>query len=383
MMKVFKATAALFLLSTVSSALPHRDERVISLFNVVTFQNDECQSTKDKDNKGTCFSSTECNNKGGTAEGNCAAGFGVCCIIRITTEAGGDVTHNNTIIESKNYPTAYTVTTAASASYKIKPIHDNICFIRYDFIDFDLLLTTSTGVCTDTFAVAVPSNAGTSPPNVCGYNNGHHMYSDNMMSTSDTTLTISTSTTALTTRKWKVKISQIGCDCPTKPTVGCHQYFTEPTGVLESFNHGATTQLMIPGSWTICMRQNKGKCGTNYATDPTVATGGDNFDLVEDSTTAGTAGTTGRVWGADCNVIKMLFDKVTGITKTQLNAANGYIDNPNGIWGYCGTHLNNADDSAAEGLIVSKGFKASVVNIVTTDVHASKGFKIRYTQTPC
>ena len=126
-----------------------------------------------------------------------------------------------------------------------------------------------------------------------------------------------------------------------------------------------------------------GKCGTNYATDPTVATGSDNFDLVEDSTTAGTAGTTGRVWGADCNVVKMTFDKVTGITKTQLNAANGWINNPNGLWGYCGTHLNNADDSAAEGLIVSKGFKANVVNIVTTDMHASKGFKIRYTQTPC
>ena len=44
---------------------------------------------------------------------------------RITKEAGGDVTHNNTIIESKDYPTAYTVTTAASASYKIKPIHDS------------------------------------------------------------------------------------------------------------------------------------------------------------------------------------------------------------------------------------------------------------------
>ena len=126
-----------------------------------------------------------------------------------------------------------------------------------------------------------------------------------------------------------------------------------------------------------------GKCGTNYATDPTVATGGDNFDLKEDSTIAGTAGTTGRVWGADCVVVKMLFDKVVGTTSTQLNAAGGFVNNPNGWGGYCGTSLNDFDDSSADGLIVTKGFKANVVNIVTDDMHASQGFKIRYTQTPC
>ena len=133
----------------------------------------------------------------------------------------------------------------------------------------------------------------------------------------------------------------------------------------------------------MCIWSTSGKCGTNYATDPTAATGGDNFDLVEDSVIAGTAGTMGRIWGADCVVVKMTFDKVTGSTITKVDGATTAVDNPNGIWGYCGTHLNNADDSAAEGLIVSKGFKASVVNVLTTDMHASKGFKIRYTQTPC
>lgn len=29
---------------------------------------------------GTCFTTTECTEKGGSTDGNCAAGFGVCCV---------------------------------------------------------------------------------------------------------------------------------------------------------------------------------------------------------------------------------------------------------------------------------------------------------------
>ena len=32
--------------------------------------------------QGVCLSSTECNSKSGTADGNCASGFGVCCTFK-------------------------------------------------------------------------------------------------------------------------------------------------------------------------------------------------------------------------------------------------------------------------------------------------------------
>ena len=50
-----------------------------SLFSVVSFQNDECNSTTTTGTSGTCYTSSECSGRGGTANGNCAAGFGVCC----------------------------------------------------------------------------------------------------------------------------------------------------------------------------------------------------------------------------------------------------------------------------------------------------------------
>ena len=47
---------------------------------------------------GTCFTSGECQDKGGTADGNCAAGFGVCCLFLIS-DCDGTVTQNCTYVQ--------------------------------------------------------------------------------------------------------------------------------------------------------------------------------------------------------------------------------------------------------------------------------------------
>ena len=52
---------------------------LLSLFAVVQFKNNECTSSNG--DTGVCYTSTECTNNGGSASGNCAVGFGVCCII--------------------------------------------------------------------------------------------------------------------------------------------------------------------------------------------------------------------------------------------------------------------------------------------------------------
>ena len=46
---------------------------VFSLFSIVTFPNAGCAS-QDASRNGTCYTSSECQNKGGTTSGNCAAG---------------------------------------------------------------------------------------------------------------------------------------------------------------------------------------------------------------------------------------------------------------------------------------------------------------------
>ena len=64
---------------------PSRDKRVMSVFNVVTFPNTACGSSSGYN--GTCYTSSECTSKGGTASGTCASSFGVCCVFSLACGA--------------------------------------------------------------------------------------------------------------------------------------------------------------------------------------------------------------------------------------------------------------------------------------------------------
>merc|ERR1719201_135843 len=57
-----------------------RNGKVYSLFSVVQFPNQVCSTTSGTYSNGTCITSSECTSRGGTTQGSCAAGFGVCCI---------------------------------------------------------------------------------------------------------------------------------------------------------------------------------------------------------------------------------------------------------------------------------------------------------------
>lgn len=65
---------------------------------------------------GTCFTSTECEEKGGSASGNCASGFGVCCLFTIgsSSSSGTTVTVNNTYIQNPSFPAVYSETSAVT-----------------------------------------------------------------------------------------------------------------------------------------------------------------------------------------------------------------------------------------------------------------------------
>jgi len=366
-----KAFCAIVLAAALASASPQgeRKAKAIALFNVVTFPNVECQSTKDTTNKGTCFSSTECSDKGGSAEGNCASGFGVCCIVRITAETGGDVKVNNTIIENKDYPTAYT-TVSKTATYKVTPLSKDICFLRYDFISMDLAITATTGACSDKFNVAIPSAAGSSPSPVCGLNDGQHMYSDVARVNSATTVTIVTST-ATHSRKWKIKISQIGCDCPVLPHKGCTQFFTADCGTVTSLNYAATTQLLPVADLLVCVRRNSGMCGTTWAQEANPASGKSSFEIYTSITTSGKTGT------AAVSVNSVTHGTAASGLEPCDYARLEFTGNA-----LCGYHFNPTTKQTSGGALVTKDFHFRLTTIATS-IHSSKGYKLNYKQTGC
>ena len=67
------------LISWASSKVAARTTKSFSLFSVVTFKNEECTTIMDTGMNGLCQSVNDCSENSGTASGNCASGFGVCC----------------------------------------------------------------------------------------------------------------------------------------------------------------------------------------------------------------------------------------------------------------------------------------------------------------
>ena len=59
-----------------------RETKVLNMFSVVRFPNDGCTSSDNRN--GTCYSTDECGNRGGSASGSCASGYGVCCICKLS-----------------------------------------------------------------------------------------------------------------------------------------------------------------------------------------------------------------------------------------------------------------------------------------------------------
>merc|ERR1719242_2599352 len=99
-----------------------RKEKHFSLFSVVTFKNEECTSETTLTGgarKGTCYTTTECSDKSGTKSGNCASGFGVCCVFIDKTGASASIKENRTHLRNSEYPSYATATAKTSIVYTV------------------------------------------------------------------------------------------------------------------------------------------------------------------------------------------------------------------------------------------------------------------------
>jgi len=241
--------------------------RVLPLFAVVQFQNTDCTAvsgTTATGNLGKCQSKSECTSFGGVAQGNCASGFGVCCVLTIAA-AGGIVSRNSTYIASPDFsPSTNTGTAkAGNSKYTVNYVSTGICQLRLDFQTF----VTVAG--TDSFTTTGPT--GVNPPVISGTNTGYHMYVETQQSTTATTLDMNLGAGDTTARRWNIRVDQIECTNPTKAPSGCTQYFTTLTGTITSYNYvtapggGPTAGNELTNQqMTACVRDGAGICTVQY-----------------------------------------------------------------------------------------------------------------------
>jgi len=339
-----------------------RHKKQLSIFTVVAFPNEECQVVTDKVTKGTCMASDECDELSGTKDGNCAGGFGVCCVHSLKA-CGGDVTKNRTYIMNPDYPTAYT-TVSKTCTYTVYPVDTAICQLRLDFAVLILNNPPSTSqACSssDGFTVSSPS-LGQEFGTICGpYNSGQHVYVETAASDPAATIKISTSSSS-GDRNWKVKVSQILCEATYRAPTDCVQYFTGVSNTFKSFNHPS----YIPQGqhYAICFRQEEGYCSIAYSTNPI----GSNEDF--------------RLHPKDgCSSTTLTSKRSTGCKWAQIQIRTNPVQSDV----YCGRSFNSNSGNIVDGVVYTHSlpFQVYVSTFTGKDQKCATGFSLKYHQLPC
>jgi len=250
-----------------------RDGKVFSLFSVVQFKNLPCTSTdkissaSTQNRNGTCVTTSECIDRGGAAKGNCAAGFGVCCVQIIDEDSNTDVNYNDTYLQNPDYPSSYG--DEGSITYKVNKLNNDICFLRLDFEQFDVIgLTLPATTCDSVDHIEITgTGSGLDFPAICGNLAGQHMYvsmGNDEGDNADIKVVVN-GDAAGNTRKWEIKVAQLPCHSDYSPPEGCTQWFTEPSGTISDWG-GADNILQDNLNYNVCVRQNYGYCCVEYQT---------------------------------------------------------------------------------------------------------------------
>ncbi|XP_053624375.1 uncharacterized protein LOC128683128 [Plodia interpunctella] len=343
--------------------------------SIVRFANTDC-STSSAFN-GTCLARRECNNLNGTITGNCASRRGRCCVV--TRSCGSTTNVNNTYFTSPGYPAAYAG--GAACSIIVNRCNSGICQLRIDFTDLTLAQPDGDGNCvTDSITV---TGGNTVVPTLCGDLTGQTIFVD---FNGNTAITITVSATLATTfsRRWNLKLIQLGCDCPGIAPNGCLQYYTGITGTISSFNYGVAANTALSASlvtgtrqianlnYGICIRMEAGYCAIQYAQT------NDVFSFT----------VTGDVEGADNTVLG-----------TALGAVNDgacvsdFVVIPNPTVVATGAAVGTDRFCGIGFVTVQSGAKPFVLYVVTDanegatattppDI-ANRGFTLTYTQVAC
>ncbi|CAO1379622.1 unnamed protein product [Diamesa hyperborea] len=236
-----------------------RKAKVINFF-ASTDSDDECLSD-DARRLGLCLNTYECRIQGGTSKGDCALGFGVCCVFETTCNS--EVNNNITYFVSPKFP-AIMPNTIESCNLKVKLLSDDISQIRLDFVHFSLSQPNrKSGICdSDVFSI----DGGVTSFVLCGQNTGQHMFYDigssKARNNKELKINMNFNTKSVSTRLWEIRITQIPFS--SRAPSGCLQYFTGNEGIIQTFNFAENGRHLANQEYRSCVRQETGKCSISY-----------------------------------------------------------------------------------------------------------------------
>jgi hypothetical protein len=300
--------------SAASSALgrriseSQRDGKFFNLFNIVKFDNGPCETESGAASpNGTCYSNWECDDRGGESSGNCASGFGRCCVIAKSDDKSS-VDEPISYFQNPDYPQSSEARTD-SRQFTIQVSDEDICQVRIDFDDFDLAPQTGLGECDDQYLTIEGIDH-----QFCGDNAGQHVYLpiDSVPASLDLEVTIASDENDYD-YKHSLRITQIDCNTNNdymkeiRAPDGCTQYFYDTSGEITSFNYDGVNMYQKNQDYAICVKKDANMCGIKYS-NPTAVSGKDRSIGLAIQTACGgadasgtaVAGTTDSGCGDDC-----------------------------------------------------------------------------------
>ena len=121
----------------------------------------------------------------------------------------------------------------------------------------------------DTLSITNPG--GASPPVICGYNTGQHMWVPASASCNSINIDVDTGTTT-TTRQWQIKVSQYECGDMMAPAQDCLQYHTAASGTIATFNWDTSATTVASSQYhlseqyyDICIRRTRSYCSVCFS----------------------------------------------------------------------------------------------------------------------
>merc|ERR1712117_825782 len=380
-----KWTLCLLCVASVATALPTRDKKAFSLFSVVTFPNAECTTDTTPAMTGICVTAEECSNDGDViaqAQGNCASGFGVCCMRRVEGNPNAAITSGLTYVQSPGFPQAVAALNPAAGAAVAAVQRDfnimggpNVCQIRFDFITASVTAPAAAagagvaiGDCaTDSISINTPTRTALQT----GVLAGQHLIVEVAPGTNAMAATLNIDTGAVAgNRMWKILVKCVECDSVDRAPMGCNQFFTDASGRISSFN--GTHTLLANLEYSICFRQIAGMCGVRLTQARQGNTAPDSFSLATVANTAVAAGAKSTT-GAACAV------QFLRVPDAVVTLATGAATTPRRV---CGEHLSSQLGEAQSGAIDNMGFEIGVFSQGAGSV-AGTGFDLLYSQTPC
>merc|ERR1712079_210748 len=338
-----------------------RNKRAIGIFNVVKFPNDACDSNSASMN-GTCYTSEECASKGGTASGECAEGYGVCCVL--TVACAGSTSENGTYLsQASSTDPAKDSTTSQSCTYTICPVTSTVSRIRLDLTEFSIAGPTAPSLTDGTAAGTAGAGAAlgqcttdsfsvTGAPVICGTNMGQHLIVDSDGSTC-ITAAFSYGISTTQSRAYTIQITQFESTNEMGGPAGCLQFFTGDEGTVNTFNWNgvAGSTHLANQNYDVCVRQGIDKCAICWSPATTGGAARGSFGLSNGGSAAGTA--ENGLAAAECPASAT--DSTDFIIipsgQTAAQAAAAAVTTGNDI--FCGRFLSTTASATADGTVCS------------------------------